>query len=369
LQIPLLRKRRSKGITQEELAEYMGVSRAAVSKWEKGQSYPDIALLPQLAAYFNVSMDELLGYEPQLTSEDIQNICKGLSAEITNKPFDEAMSLIREAIKKYYSCFPFLFQIAGMLMNHHAVYSKEQWIEAIDEAKKLFERITSECRDVMLARDALNMQALCCVYLGQHGEVFSLLGDSLSTCSPYEGSLIAKAYFLAGNLIKAKEVYQCDIYNFVFHLAESLVDYVGLIEGDFEAAKTALNRALEFYNLFNIGKLNPNVVAKTYLFGASIYCKHGDTNNALEFLEKYLDFCINKYLPISLGGDDFFTDVDEWLGKCESCESSINEQALKIGMLQSLYRIPAFEILKDIQQYKNIVQKLTKFVENDREGM
>ena len=59
--------RRERGITQDELAEYLGVSKSAVSKWETGNSYPDILLLPQLASLFNISVDQLIGYEPQLT--------------------------------------------------------------------------------------------------------------------------------------------------------------------------------------------------------------------------------------------------------------------------------------------------------------
>jgi DNA-binding XRE family transcriptional regulator len=42
----IIQKRKEKGITQEKLAEYMGVSKAAVSKWESGQSYPDILCYP-----------------------------------------------------------------------------------------------------------------------------------------------------------------------------------------------------------------------------------------------------------------------------------------------------------------------------------
>ena len=54
-------KRKEKGLTQEELASYLGVSKPAVSKWESGQSYPDILMLPVLASFFNTSVDELLG--------------------------------------------------------------------------------------------------------------------------------------------------------------------------------------------------------------------------------------------------------------------------------------------------------------------
>ena len=50
----LVEQRRRMGITQDELASYLGVSKAAVSKWETGATYPDITLLPQLAAFFNI---------------------------------------------------------------------------------------------------------------------------------------------------------------------------------------------------------------------------------------------------------------------------------------------------------------------------
>ncbi len=68
-QIAFLRK--EKGITQEELAQALGVSNQAVSKWEAGQNCPDIGLLPELASYFNVSADELLGYKGADTSKDL----------------------------------------------------------------------------------------------------------------------------------------------------------------------------------------------------------------------------------------------------------------------------------------------------------
>ncbi len=56
--IALLRK--EKGLKQEELAEMLGVSGQAVSKWENDQTCPDISLLPQLASIFGVTVDELL---------------------------------------------------------------------------------------------------------------------------------------------------------------------------------------------------------------------------------------------------------------------------------------------------------------------
>ncbi len=58
--------RRQKGLTQEELANHMGVSPQAVSKWENDQTCPDISALPKLAQLFGVTVDELLSGKEEL---------------------------------------------------------------------------------------------------------------------------------------------------------------------------------------------------------------------------------------------------------------------------------------------------------------
>ena len=57
-------KRRERNLTQEELASMLGVTKAAVSKWENQESYPDITLLPQIAQLFHMTMDDLFDFAP-----------------------------------------------------------------------------------------------------------------------------------------------------------------------------------------------------------------------------------------------------------------------------------------------------------------
>lgn len=66
------RLRRQKGITQEALAEHMHISAAAVSKWERGETLPDIGMVIPLASYFGVSTDEILGVDAAKNEEKIQ---------------------------------------------------------------------------------------------------------------------------------------------------------------------------------------------------------------------------------------------------------------------------------------------------------
>ena len=65
----ICRLRRKKGVTQETLADFIGVTKASVSKWETGSTLPDIQVLPLLAVFFEVTVDELVGYVPMRSEE------------------------------------------------------------------------------------------------------------------------------------------------------------------------------------------------------------------------------------------------------------------------------------------------------------
>ena len=65
--------RKSRGLTQEELAEELYVSRTAISKWESGRGYPSIDSLKEISNYFSVTIDELLSSEKLLSIAEKEN--------------------------------------------------------------------------------------------------------------------------------------------------------------------------------------------------------------------------------------------------------------------------------------------------------
>ncbi|MDD7717990.1 MAG: helix-turn-helix transcriptional regulator, partial [Eubacteriaceae bacterium] len=114
----IIRFRHDKKITQEQLADFVGVTKASVSKWETRQSMPDILLLPQLAAFFDVTIDELLGYAPQLSKEQMQKIYLDFTAAFAEEAFDDVIERVGKTEKEYYSCYPFLYQVTLLYLNH-----------------------------------------------------------------------------------------------------------------------------------------------------------------------------------------------------------------------------------------------------------
>ena len=92
-QIAVLRKK--KGVTQENLAQALGVTNQSVSKWESGQCCPDIQLRPAIAKYFEVSIDELMGETTPSTTHATENSVENQS-EINDSLLDETIEFLGE---------------------------------------------------------------------------------------------------------------------------------------------------------------------------------------------------------------------------------------------------------------------------------
>ena len=87
--------RKAKGVTQEQLSEILGVSCAAISKWENEQMYPDINFFPVLARYFNVSIDCLFGFSNELTEEEYADYKKECIELFAQREYSVGMAKIK----------------------------------------------------------------------------------------------------------------------------------------------------------------------------------------------------------------------------------------------------------------------------------
>lgn len=93
----IIKKRRQDlNLTQEKVAEYLGVSTPAVNKWEKGVSYPDITILPALARLLETDLNTLLSFHENLSDEEIGQFINKLTYLIQTKGFEAGYKLAME---------------------------------------------------------------------------------------------------------------------------------------------------------------------------------------------------------------------------------------------------------------------------------
>ncbi len=134
-----LRKLRIKNeLTQEKLAEVFGVSPQAISRWENNSTYPDVTMLPSIANYYNVSIDELMGMDEIHNVEKINSTFSIVHEYESKGMIDEAIQVLREAIKVYPNNCGFLSELALALtlkINTDTEY------ELVKEAIALSERV------------------------------------------------------------------------------------------------------------------------------------------------------------------------------------------------------------------------------------
>lgn len=131
--------RLKRNLTQEKLADFLGVSFQTVSKWERGDTYPDITMLPEIAGFFKVSVDDLLGVN---RAEDEAEILKELVAydNLTDK------DLKQEIIDRLRVKFPNDFRILLRYMTC-LVHFREKSPENVAKIIAVYENIKQNCNN------------------------------------------------------------------------------------------------------------------------------------------------------------------------------------------------------------------------------
>lgn len=117
------RLRHEKGITQETLADFLTVSFQSVSRWERGESYPDITLLPVIAGFFGVSIDELMGMNEAEDEKEIQKLLEEYDNLTDEELIRESISILKE---RYPNDFRVQLRWMGYLMFYDGWDNLEQ---------------------------------------------------------------------------------------------------------------------------------------------------------------------------------------------------------------------------------------------------
>ena len=132
------RLRKSNSLTQEQMAEALGVTVGAVYKWEAGLSVPEIRLIIEIADFFEISVDTLLGYEQQ--NGNVENRIKRIKQCIIEKNFEEGVSETEKALQKYPNNFDVTYAAAMLYMLK---FSEDKCKSDMLKSNQLFKKAIS----------------------------------------------------------------------------------------------------------------------------------------------------------------------------------------------------------------------------------
>lgn len=283
----IARERRAAAATQGELAAHLGVSKAAVSKWELGQSLPDVALLPRIAAYFDLTLDELFDYRPQLDGGEIRETYLRLFAQLGEQP-DEALAEADRLIERYYSCWPLLYQL-GVLYVQRAASDPEHASELCGRAIELCERVEAHSDDVELVRSARMMRASAMNIQGDLDGCIALFESLKPEHAMGVELLLAAMYEQRGDREAGLKLYQQSLLQGVMSVMSSLNAQIPLYAHD-AGHREALVRAGEgVLDGFDLQVENP-LSALAFLASASgAYLLADDEERAKAYLERFIE--------------------------------------------------------------------------------
>lgn len=138
-------------ITQEQLAEYLGVTAQAVSRWESGNGYPDIETLPALAGYFKVSIENLLGVD--LTQEEQEKLAAEIVQLMQNGSLKEALSKGRLATQKYPTNSKIILSYVSVIIVYTSPKGtpvpEDEKNDLVEEGLVLLQRVINSNDDAM----------------------------------------------------------------------------------------------------------------------------------------------------------------------------------------------------------------------------
>jgi transcriptional regulator with XRE-family HTH domain len=361
----LVKLRHGKKVTQEEIASFLNVTKASVSKWENGQSMPDIQLLPQIAVYFGVSVDHLLGYEPQLSKEQIQTLYQELAKEFATKPFEETMDKCKSLIHQYYSCYPFLLQVSVLWLNHFMLAeAKSEQQEILIETAKLCQRILKECKIIKICNQALSLKAVVDLQLGKPQNVVESLEEMVKTqyLTTSNDMVLIQAFQMLGENHKAKSSIQISMYLHLLELVNIAIGHLTINTDNLTLCEETIRRISCIISAYALDKLHPNSAAQFYYQAAVVYALHKEQEKALEWLS-YFVHTVNYLLTgdnIILHGDSYFNALDSWFLELGIDTNPPRNKKLVLDNVVQSFDHPAFSEFNSTDKFIKMKQIITE---------
>lgn len=256
-------KRRLLGYTQEQIAQRLGVSVPAVSKWENGVTYPDVGLLSALARVLNIDVNTLLCFKMELSDVEIAHLVEEVSKIAISQGIETAFSVAEQNLHEYPTDVKLMYTLASTLQGSMMMISVSDSIkEKIDfKIRQMYEQVGNsgnnkyaDGSNFILASKAINE--------GKYEYAQELI-DRLPEYSVIDKKIMqANLWMETGKQKEAKKIYASRVISIVNQIQPPLVRLIEAVtkDGDEKEASELVECGQDLVKAFGLWEYN------SYLF-------------------------------------------------------------------------------------------------------
>ena len=362
----LKKLRLESNITQEKLAEFIGVAPQTISKWEKCETYPDIEKLPIISNYFKVSIDRLLGNDQICTEAEIDLLINKIK-ETGLRDSSAALEMAKEGYKRY----PYSYKMMDTYGDALTLYcpDRDTWDrEYCTEVRRIAQLILDGCMEDDLRYSAIEKLCITC---GDNMEEYLKACQRIPSGINFTRELWLEDYYKI-NTDEGIRLRQKNIMEFMWWFISHVNTLCGWREdAEYDSTKADINTwiavcemELAIYNgIFSDGdylEFSWNV-AWTYYHLAEAQLEKGEYGKALDCLEKVAEYSsANESLP------PFACHTSFLVNKMVYDESKIGLQGSCGSPEDYLEKLSSqkYDVIRNTARFDSLIQKLQNCSKN-----
>lgn len=349
-------KRKAMGMTQEQLAAAIGVSIAAVSKWETGCAYPDITLLPPITRLLGGTVDDLLGFETQPPEDRIMEICRKCAALFESQDFEQAAAQGEQAVREYPNSSLLKLRMGNVFMIHISCAKTENSAEDLRKHAENLIREAAESEDIQICEEAY--QSLSALFMQQERYEEALKAINGIHGSEIEPNLMkVSIYYAMGDYEKSKQTAQHLLATHLFgcDIALGTLAKIAKKNKNYPLALRMEELSFQLSKMFDKDKIYGQNLYH-FLMIAQCRAEQDQGRETLDALREFVKCAQMPSNPDAIKNSPFYDGI-------ELCETPQSKSYLNRCVRRMIDANPVFDFLKGNKEFADILKALEQLPE------
>lgn len=348
--------RREKNLTQEQMAAALGVTSAAVSKWETNAAMPDVAMLCPLARLLGTTVDRLLDFRPALEPEEINALLKERRELFEANRLEEAVNSCEALLREYPNDLNLKCATAGLYIMYIPALSNTDRIQnQMEKAVMLLEE-SRKTDDPSLAANARSMLVNLYIMREEQDKALAIL-DEEPVAQLNVRTVRANILLRKGELDEAEKLYQTELWSAG---RDTVLALVGLYNTasrreDWARALERVDAAMAVEQVLRAEELG-GLTGSLHMLRAEVLRRQGKPDEAMESLTSYVERSLTQWKRMNSGEEIRSAFYDRLNMRASGMSAAYLAKYIRAALEESEELAP----LRDREDFQNLLARLAE---------